>query len=107
MAARIALPAPLILLGIALALGACKGPGAAGGAERASRKTPSEPVASALPGAGASTPAPQIVAVPVVPAPLPGGTSDRGDRRARPTPIGQIAPEEAPVAPSGGAPAPR
>ena len=43
-------------------------------------------------------PAPRVVAAPA-PAPAPTtGTSDKGSRLARPTPIGQIAPEEAPPA---------
>jgi hypothetical protein len=41
-------------------------------------------------------PAPRVVAAPA-PAPTTG-SSDKGSRLARPTPIGQIAPEEAPPA---------
>jgi hypothetical protein len=48
-----------------------------------------------------STPAPKEPARPVAPAapPAPEVTSDRGDRVLAPSPVGRLAPEDAPVAP--------
>lgn len=99
-------PRAAAALALALLLAACRGsPTAAGRAARNAnpelRGDPAPPP-TAIP--SASAPAPIVVPTPVadplgVPPPPPGSrTSDRGDRLARPTPVGQLAPEDAPPA---------
>ncbi|MBL9088150.1 MAG: hypothetical protein JNM10_13505 [Planctomycetia bacterium] len=92
-------PRSTAALALALLLSGCRGsPTAAGRAARSSdpelRGDPAAPPTA--------TPPPAAVYVPPVdplgvPPPPPGSrTSDRGDRLARPTPVGQLAPEDAP-----------
>jgi hypothetical protein len=85
MAARLSPTAGLLALALAGALAGCEAPGKGGTASRTSQ-------------AGTPEPAPPAVVV-AAPPPAPVHTSDRGDRLARPSPIGQLAPEEAPTAP--------
>lgn len=82
------------MLALALLLSSCQGSPTAAG--RAARTTDRE-------ARGDPVPPPTAVAPPVdplgIPPPPPGSrTSDRGDRLARPTPVGQLAPEDAPPA---------
>jgi hypothetical protein len=84
-------------------LAACASPGRD---RTAVYERPGGTTAPATPAAPATVtapvPAPRVVAAPAPPPPTPAapgaGTSDKGSRLARPTPIGQIAPEEAPPA---------
>ena len=104
MVARIPFPGRASILGAALCLAACNGPGTAGAAGRKARTSSDEPVvaapSAAPPPIVPPVSAPASVAAPPLAGPIPGAkTSDRGDRMARPAPIGQLAPEEAPATP--------
>ncbi|MFO0931161.1 MAG: hypothetical protein U1E39_00475 [Planctomycetota bacterium] len=93
-------PRSTAALALALLLSACRGsPTAAGRAARSAnpelRGDPTPPPTAAPPAVVYTAPVDPLG----VPPPPPGSkTTDRGDRLARPTPVGQLAPEDAPPA---------